>query len=63
MLALPSQGDSQRTVETIADTLTSELPDGVVVGIPRWTTWRVESLARELIALGAGPRYNAGATG
>ena len=51
MLALPSQGDSQRTVETIADTLTSALPVGVVVGIPRWTTWRIESLARELVAL------------
>ena len=51
MLALPSQGDSPRTVATIADMLTAALPDGVVVGIPEETTWRVESLARELIAL------------
>ena len=51
MLALPSQGDSPRTVETIADTLTTVLPDGAVVGIPEWTTWTIESLARELIAL------------
>ena len=51
MLALPSQGDSPRAVETIADTLSAVLPDGVVVGIPDGTTWRVESLARELIAL------------
>ena len=51
MLALPSQGDSQRTVGAIAEALTTALPDGVVVGIPRWTTGRTESLARELIAL------------
>ena len=51
MLALPSQGDSPRSVETIAETLTTVLPDGVVVGIPEWTTWTIESLARELIAL------------
>ena len=51
MLALPSQGDSPRTVATIADTLTAVLQDGVVVGIPKWTTWTTESLARELIAL------------
>ena len=51
MLALPSQGDSPRTVEAIADTLPTVLPDGVVVGIPEGTTWRIESLARELIAL------------
>ena len=51
MLALPSQGDSPRTVQAIADELGTVLPDGVVVGIPKWTTWRIESLARELIAL------------
>ena len=51
MLALPSQGDSPRTVATIADTLAAALPDGVVVGIPEETTWRIDSLARELIAL------------
>ena len=51
MLALPSQGDSPRTVKAIADTLATTLPDGVVVGIPGETTWRIESLARELIAL------------
>ena len=51
MLALPSQGDSERTVGAIAESLTEALPDGVVVGIPRWTTWRIEGLARELIAL------------
>ena len=51
MLALPSQGDSSKTVATIADTMTAALPDGVVVGIPEETTWRIESLARELIAL------------
>ena len=51
MLALPSQGDSPRTVATIADTLIAALPDGVVVGIPEETTWRIESLARELLAL------------
>ena len=51
ILALPSQGESPRTVETIANTLTTALPDGVVVGIPEWTAWTIESLARELIAL------------
>ena len=51
LLALPSQGDSPRSVETIADTLTAALPDRVVVGIPEGTSWRVESLARELLAL------------
>ena len=51
MLALPSHGDSPSTVETIADALTRDLPDGVVVGIPEWRTWTIESLARELIAL------------
>ena len=51
MLALPTQGDSPSTVETIADTLPTVLPDGVMVGIPEGTTWRIESLARELIAL------------
>ena len=51
MLALPSQGDSLRTVTTIADSLASVLPDRVVVGIPEGTSWRVESLAHELIAL------------
>ena len=51
MLALPSHGEPPRTVETIADTLNTELPDGVVVGIPEWATWTIESLARELIAL------------
>lgn len=51
MLALPSQGDSPRTVATIADTLAKVLPDRVVVGIPEGTSWRVESLAHELIAL------------
>ena len=51
MLAIPSQGDSPRTVATIVDTLATELPEGVLVGIPEGTTWRIESLARELIAL------------
>ena len=51
MLALPSQGYSPRTVATIADSLASVLPDRVVVGIPEGTSWRVESLAHELIAL------------
>ena len=51
MLALPSQGDSPRTVANFVDTLAEALPDGVVVGIPEETTWRIESLARELIAL------------
>ena len=51
MLALPTQGDSPSTVETIADTLPTVLPDGVMVGIPEGTRWRIESLARELIAL------------
>ena len=51
LLALPAQGDSPGTVETIADRLTSVLPYGVMVGIPQWTTWTIESLARELIAL------------
>ena len=51
LLALPSQADSPRTVNTIADRLGSVLPDGVMVGIPEWTTWIIESLARELIAL------------
>ena len=50
MLALPSQGDSPRTVQAIADALTTVLPNGVVVGIPKWTTWTIESLARELFA-------------
>ena len=51
MLAIPSQGDSPRTVKTIADSLAAGLPDGVVVGIPEETTWRIESLAQELVAL------------
>ena len=51
MLALPSHGDSPRTVATIADTLATALPDRVVVGIPEGTSWRIESLVRELIAL------------
>ncbi len=51
MLALPSQGDSPRSVATVADTLATALPDCVVVGIPEWTSWRIESLAREFIAL------------
>ena len=50
LLALPSQGDSAGTVETTANRLTSVLPNGVIVGIPEWTTWTIESLARELIA-------------
>ena len=51
MLALPSQGDSPRTVETIANALEMVLPDGVVVGIPERANWTIESFARELIAL------------
>jgi hypothetical protein len=51
MLALPSQGDSPRTVAIISDKLTAVLPDCVVVGIPDGTSWKVESLARELMAL------------
>ena len=51
LLALPSQGDSPGTVGAIADRLSGILPDGVVVGIPGWRTWTIESLARELIAL------------
>ena len=51
LLALPAQGDSPRTVRTIIDRLTDMLPGGVIVGVPEWTTWAVESLARELIAL------------
>ena len=50
-LALPAQGDSPTTVQSSADRLTSLLPSGVIVGIPGWTTWMIESLARELIAL------------
>lgn len=51
MLALPSQGSSPRTVEAIADMLTTVLPERVAVGIPERTSWRIKSLARELIAL------------
>ena len=51
LLALPSEGDSPRTVKATADRLISLLPDSVIVGIPQWTTWSIESLARELIAL------------
>ena len=51
LLALPSQGDSPRTVETIANALDIVLPDGVVVGIPERASWTIESLTRELIAL------------
>ena len=51
LLALPSEGDSPRTVKATADRLIRLLPDSVIVGIPQWTTWSIESLARELIAL------------
>ena len=51
LLALPAQGDSLGTIKTIADRLTSVLPDGLIVGIPQWTPWTIESLAREFIAL------------
>ncbi len=51
LLALPSEGDSPRTVKAIEDRLTGLLPDGVIVGIPQWTTRAIESLARELLAL------------
>ena len=51
LLALPAQGDSPRTVNSIIDGLIKVLPDGIIVGVPEWTTWTVESLARELIAL------------
>ena len=51
LLALPSEGDSPRTVKATTDRLISLLPDSVIVGIPQWTTWSIESLARELIAL------------
>ena len=51
MLALPSHGDSPRTVAIITDTLATVLPERVLVGIPEGTSWRVESLAHELIAL------------
>ena len=51
LLALPAQGDSLGTVKTIADSLTSVLPDDLIVGIPQWTTWTIESLVRELNAL------------
>ena len=36
---------------TIASALTTTLPERVVVGIPEGTSWRIEGLARELIAL------------
>ena len=51
LLALPAQGDSPQTVEAIAARLTNVLPDSLFVGIPQWTTWTIENLARELIAL------------
>ena len=51
LLALPTQGDSPETISTIAERLTTMLPDSIVVGIPEWTTWTIEGLARELIAL------------
>ena len=51
LLALPSQGDSPEAVASIADRLGSVLPASVVVGIPEWTAWTIESLARELVAL------------
>ena len=51
LLALPVQGDSPETVQAVAARLTNMLPDSVIVGIPQWTTWTIENLARELIAL------------
>ena len=51
LLAIPSEGDSSRTVNAIAGRLAGLLPDGVIVGIPQWMNWAVESLARELLAL------------
>ena len=51
LLALPAQGDSPETVKKIAGRVTRTLPDGVIVGIPQWTTWTISSLARELLAL------------
>ena len=51
LLALPSQGDSPAVLCKVADKLKSILPAGVVVGVPSWKAWDIESLARELIAL------------
>ncbi len=51
ILALPAQGDSPETVERVAGRLRRQQRSGVIVGIPLWTTWTIESLARELSAL------------
>ena len=51
ILALPSQGDSPQTVEGIVGQLRRQQRSGVILGIPQWTTWTIDSLARELLAL------------
>ena len=51
ILALPSQGDSPQSVEKIADRIRRQQRRGVIVGVPQWTTWTIDSHARELLAL------------
>ena len=51
ILALPAQGDSHEAVERVAGRLRRRQSSGVIVGIPQWTTWTIDSLARELLAL------------
>ena len=51
-LALPTPGESPETVERIAKlTVIGAEDGGIIVGIPRRSTWTITTLARELLAL------------
>lgn len=51
-LALPTPGDSPKTVERIVEVTVRGAEDGdVIVGIPQRPTWTITTLARELSAL------------